>query len=208
MHTTALDAGRLFFANYWRTEFRHLLDIGSYDVNGTLRSVAPESAQYMGIDLSPGPGVDLVLSDPYSYPFRDSSFDCIVSTSCFEHDDMFWLTFAEACRVLSSSGFIYINAPAGGHYHGFPYDAWRFYPDAGLALAKWARRLGQQVSLVESFQIDGQPGHFKDYIMVFTKSVDYEPVSLMRDEVHKLYPTVNVRRVNSPELISQKIEIN
>src|ERR1017187_2613557 len=107
MHPTAMNAGKLFFEAYWQSDLRTILDVGARNVNGTLRTVAPATAEYIGIDLEAGPGVDKVLSDPYEYPFPNSSIDCIVSTSCYEHDRMFWLTFLESCRVLSDKGFIY-----------------------------------------------------------------------------------------------------
>ncbi|WPL19002.1 hypothetical protein Thiowin_04106 [Thiorhodovibrio winogradskyi] len=44
MHPSALETGRLFFEIDWRDDFHNILDIGSRDVNGTLRSVKPEGA--------------------------------------------------------------------------------------------------------------------------------------------------------------------
>lgn len=119
------------FETYWRAEFKNILDIGSRNVNGTLRDVRPEGCGYLCVDLGAGPGVDLVLSDPHQLPLAEQSFDMVVSTSCLEHDPMFWLTFLEMCRILRHGGYIYINGP----YHGYPYDHWRFYPDSGMALA-------------------------------------------------------------------------
>lgn len=74
---------------------------------GSLREVCPAAAQYVGIDLETGKGVDLVLDDPYRYPFCDGHFDMIVSTSVLEHDPMFWLTFVEMLRVVREGGIIY-----------------------------------------------------------------------------------------------------
>src|ERR1700744_1271629 len=102
MHPSAEQLGLLLFQTHWRTQFNRILDIGSLDVNGSLRKCAPQSAEYIGIDLESGAGVDRVLEDPYVYPFPDNYFDVIVSTSCFEHDPMFWVTFLEAARVLNN----------------------------------------------------------------------------------------------------------
>lgn len=208
MHKTAMDTGAMFFQHYFRESFRTILDIGSYDVNGTLRSVAPPDAEYIGIDSAVGPGVDLVPNDPYRYPYIGESFDCVVSTSCFEHDHMFWLTFSEACRMVTPAGFIYINAPSAGVYHGLPNDFWRFYPDAGIALESWGRRVGYRVRLVESFQFDGSEGHFRDFIMIFTKDMAFEPEIYLRDRVQAVYPTVNARRGSGGALIDPKPEIS
>ena len=168
MHPTAYDLGRLVFQTHWRDGFHDILDVGSLDVNGTLRDFCPRGARYLGIDLEAGPGVDLVLEDPYTYPFTDDAFDMIVSTSCFEHDPMFWLTFLEMSRVLRDGGVLYINAPSTGQYHTHPWDNWRFYPDAALALEMWANRSNLNVVLLESFTlVDAEP--WNDTVMIFYK---------------------------------------
>ena len=171
MHPSASELGRLFFQFYWKDGFRRILDIGSLVVNGSLRQYRPPAAEYVGIDLSEGPGVDLVLEDPYQYLFPPGHFDLIVSTSCFEHDPMFWLTFLEASRVLSPSGFLYINAPSNGWYHTHPWDNWRFYPDAALALESWGRRSGCPMNVIESFFAGRSNGDvWNDCVMIFSKA--------------------------------------
>jgi SAM-dependent methyltransferase len=190
MHISALQAGQKFFDAYWRSEFTGILDIGSFDVNGSLRQVSPPDAKYTGIDLGPGKGVDLVLDDPYDFPFPAGSFDMIVSTSCFEHDRLFWLTFLEAARVLSDRGFLYINAPSRAPYHFAP-DRWRFFPDAGVALEYWGRRSGVAINLIESFLIplvDVGGGQIAknmhvDCVMMFTKARDFVPARYLCDEL-------------------------
>ena len=185
MHSSAHVFGELFFERYWRPEFKRVLDIGSYDVNGSLRDVQPAGSEWVGIDIAAGPGVDVVLTDPYSYPFPDGHFDAIVSTSCFEHDNMFWLTFLEALRVLSPGGMLYLNSPSQGGYHGHPGDNWRFYPDSGLALQQWAHRNNVNVRLVESFIV--QVPCWYDFVAIFTKGdrkFDDAPLIADRSAAH------------------------
>lgn len=172
MHDTANETGRLFFETYWRPSFKRILDVGALNVNGTLRDHAPPGSDYVGLDMEKGPGVDIVHPDQSApFPFADSSFDLVVSTSCFEHSLMFWATFLEMVRVVRPGGFIYINAPSNGNYHAYPYDCWRFYPDAGLALAAWARSAGyREACLVESFFSRPQSDIWTDCTMVFSKS--------------------------------------
>ncbi|MBV9785523.1 MAG: class I SAM-dependent methyltransferase [Acidisphaera sp.] len=184
MHTSAAELGKKFFETYWRSDFGRILDIGSYDVNGTLREFQPPGSEYVGIDLQHGPGVDLVLQDAYSYPFPEGHFDIIVSTSCFEHDPMFWLTFIECVRVLSPQGFLYINAPSSGVHHGYPYDCWRFCADAALGLQKWAQRVGRPVRLLESFiAVEGpmSADFWNDYVAVFGKDQASRPGTCLSD---------------------------
>ena len=78
---------------------KKVLDVGSYDVNGTLKPIFDE-ANYVGLDMESGPNVD-VVSDAHNIPFENEHFDVVISSSCFEHDDMFWVTFLEEfCNLL------------------------------------------------------------------------------------------------------------
>ena len=129
------------------------------------------------MDLVSGRGVDIVLEDPYVLPFEDNSFDAVVTTSCFEHDTFFWLTFSEMCRVAKQGGFVYVNAPSSGCYHRHPLDCWRFYPDAGFALVEWAARAGHSVSLCESFITRDNADVWNDFVGIFQKGIgDHTPV--------------------------------
>lgn len=200
MHASALEYGKRFFEIYMEDWFERVLDIGSLDINGSLRSVCPARLAYTGIDLSPGKGVDFVLSDPYAYPFPDGHFHMIVSTSCFEHDPWFWVTFLEAVRVLAPGGLLYINAPSNGFYHGHPFDHWRFFPDAGLALQAWAQRSGVTVDLLESFTGARATGEFwSDFVMVYRKPDGAPP----KDSAISADPATgtNVRRIGQSDFI-------
>ncbi len=116
-----------------------LLDVGSYDVNGTYRPVFQEGGpvEYHGLDLQPGPGVDCVAENAYHWPFlQEATFDIVISGQAFEHIEWFWLTVQEMNRVLRPGGLTCIIAPSSGHEHRFPVDCWRFYPDGMRALAR------------------------------------------------------------------------
>jgi SAM-dependent methyltransferase len=169
VHDTALKHGRLFFESYWQPSFEVVVDLGSQDVNGSLRDCCPPDARYVGLDMEPGRGVDIVVEPGAPLPFADASVDVVVSTSAFEHDVFFWETFLELVRVLRPGGLVYINAPSNSDFHRYPLDCWRFYPDAGIALAKWADSRGLPVELVESFV--AQPGEagWADFVAVFRK---------------------------------------
>ena len=103
---------------------------------------------------------------------------------------MFWLTFAQMCRLVRSGGYIYLSAPPNGTFHRYPTDNWRFYPDAGIALAKWGRRGGYDVRLIES--LIGRRGRdiWNDCVMVFGKGETRPPVRFLAD----LFPrSFNIR---------------
>jgi SAM-dependent methyltransferase len=169
MHKTAHAFGAQFFGTYLAGRESRVLDVGSYDYNGTLRDCAPPGCEYVGVDLTPGPGVDIVLEDPYSYPLPDAAFDAVLSTSALEHDQFFWLSILEMARVLRPGGYLYLNAPSKGVYHPYPIDSWRFYPDAALSLAAWAGHQGRPIELLESFTGHDDVDGWADCIMVFCR---------------------------------------
>jgi len=77
-----------------------VVEIGAQNVNGELREKIPNTFQYLGVDFVKAPGVDVVLEDPYKLPFDDESHDVVISSSCFEHSEFFWMTFMECIRIL------------------------------------------------------------------------------------------------------------
>lgn len=167
MHPTAMAGAAEFFLKY-SGEFVEptIVEIGSQDVNGSLREVAPP-CKYVGLDFQPAKGVDIVLEDAYHFPLEDNYAHIVITSSCFEHSEMFWLTFLEGVRILKDNGLFYINAPSRGQYHAYPVDCWRFYPDAAGALLTWANRSGYNISIEYSTTMDGPWG---DFIVVYRKN--------------------------------------
>ena len=181
MHPEAQELFRKFLMKYYGEGTPRILDVGSFNVNGSLKDLLEEylgirvtektpiahretarKLDYVGLDQEKGPNVD-VVGDAHQMPFAGESFDLIISSSCFEHDEMFWVTFSEMSRILKPGGLLYICVPSAGPYHGFPGDCWRFYKDSWKALVKWCPSL----ELVESsIEIRGV---WKDTVGVFRK---------------------------------------
>lgn len=174
MHPSALNFGKSFFDVYCNDlSDATVVDIGSQNVNGSLKDVCPPSLKYIGVDFVAGHGVDIILDDPYKLPFDDASVDVVVCSSCFEHSDFFWLLFLEVLRILKPEGLFYLNAPSNGYFHKYPTDSWRFYPDSGKSLVAWAGRNGFAPVLLESFigaQGEGPEGKWNDFVAVFGKT--------------------------------------
>jgi SAM-dependent methyltransferase len=146
MHHTASKSGE-FFAHLYGGIGKVVVDIGGQDVNGSLRVFFENlGMKYICVDIESHTSVDIVVKPGEKLPFDNSSIDLIVSTSCFEHDPCFWITFKEMTRIVKLGGFIYVNAPTNGKYHCHPGDNWRFYSDAGQALSYWS-----------SFQFSNEP---------------------------------------------------
>ena len=189
MHYNALKHGKLFFDTYCISDDFSIAEIGSYDVNGSIRH--NKCKKYVGFDFNPGPGVDIVLDDPYHIPVADNTFDMVVTSSCFEHSELFWLTFLEALRILKPTGLLYINAPSSWMcYHRFPVDCWRFYPDSAKALETWANRNSIPSMVLESYiSTPSAIGECSDMVAVFLKDRQY--VDMFKNRiVDKLNPYV------------------
>ena len=58
MHKTALDFARAHVAAHG--PYRHVVEFGSLNINGTPRVLFDEGTSYVGVDLQDGPGVDVV----------------------------------------------------------------------------------------------------------------------------------------------------
>jgi hypothetical protein len=94
------------------------------------------------------------------------------------------------CRVLKAGGYLYLNTPSKGAYHQFPIDAWRFFPDAGMALRDWARRNQHDLELFESFVTANKNDIWNDCVMIFGKKADRPALSV--SERYSL--AMNIRR--------------
>ncbi len=115
-----------------------VLEVGSKSQRGEYRSIFEGHGwKFTGADLEEGRNVDVVLEDPFRFPFEDNSFDCIISGQMLEHNTMFWLTFMEMARVVRMGGVMVHIAPSRGPEHRAPTDCWRFYRDGMNALGEW-----------------------------------------------------------------------
>jgi SAM-dependent methyltransferase len=116
-----------------------VVEIGSEEYNGAYREIFADARfSYIGCDRAPGPGVDIVLDDPYRLPLPDASADYVISGQMLEHCEFFWLSFGEMLRILKPDGYLFLIAPSGGPIHNYPVDCYRFYPDAFRALARYS----------------------------------------------------------------------
>lgn len=202
MHTSARVNCERFYEVYGKNFSGNVtvLDIGSQDVNGCLKDIFPTEWNYIGVDYNSGSNVDLVLEDEYNFPVETESVDIVITSSCFEHAELFWLTFGEGMRILKPHGLFFLNAPTAGHYHAGDdcggSDCWRFWPDSGRALAKWANRNGMNSTLLESFVSDKLGCGNVDYIAIFLK--DIEQMEKHPDRVILQYDSYYNGRVQHP----------
>jgi SAM-dependent methyltransferase len=112
---------------------RDVLEVGAFDVNGSLRphaeSLRPGS--YVGVDISPGPRVDRVLdARDLIAVFGREAFDLVISTEMVEHVRDWRTVISNMKGVLRPGGHVLITTRSAGFpYHGWPDDYWRYEPE-------------------------------------------------------------------------------
>ncbi len=201
MHDTAYEIGGAFIRAYGKTAPCIVVEIGSMDVNGSLREHIDPSNVYLGLDVEHGKNVDLVIDPLKPLPLRDNFADIVLSSSQMEHDKFFWKTFLELIRVTKDGGYVYISSPSNGDYHSYPIDCWRFYPEAGLALAEWASTNGMPCTLIESFTAGRKADYWNDYVAIFQKCPPEQAVP--GKLLSSAFTAYNVRTVGSDEVANK-----
>jgi len=120
---------------------RLVVEAGALDVNGSPRDAITSlgAAVYIGTDLRPGPGVDVVADAkdlPFLYP---EGADIVVCASMLEHAPDWQSAFAGLIAVVKPGGILLATAPSPGFgYHGHPGDYWRFSIEDMRAIAEAA----------------------------------------------------------------------
>src|SRR5215207_8155172 len=89
-----------------------VLEVGSYDISGSVRQHFA-GCDYTGVDLIPGPGVDVVGSG-HEIAFDDGSFDLTVSSECFEHNPYWLETFVNMHRMTRPGGLVVFSCASRG----------------------------------------------------------------------------------------------
>jgi SAM-dependent methyltransferase len=125
-----------------------ICDLGSQDINGSYKKIfSSPNWRYIGLDMTAGLNVDLVLRNPYQWKeVKSASVDVLISGQAFEHIEFFWITLLEIERVLKPGGVLCLIAPSAGPEHRYPVDCWRFYYDGMLAMSSYSK-----LNVIESF---------------------------------------------------------
>ncbi|NKI19202.1 methyltransferase domain-containing protein [Spongiibacter sp. KMU-166] len=144
MHSESMFNMQAFYSRFLQPHLDQItapatvVDIGAKNVNGSYREVFDqEKFHYIGVDLEPGKGVDIVTDNPYHYPVPDNCADIVLSGQMLEHCEFFWLAFQEMVRIAKPGAYIVVIVPSTGFIHRFPVDCYRFLPDAMPALARF-----------------------------------------------------------------------
>ena len=128
-----------FFANREDKCVGRVLEVGSYDVNGTISDLVNVEIK---TDMRPGPNVDFVCpAEDLSKHFPAECFDAVVSAETFEHVENWRGALQSMWDVLREDGWLIVTMASrqkGRHMH--PNDYWRMeeehlkqiWPDATL----------------------------------------------------------------------------
>jgi len=130
MHLESYKVMEYFVKNYMDTSGEYsILDIGSYDVSGSYKNLFNNSKwHYSGLDIVPGPNVDIVALGPYTFGI-EKKFDIVISGNCLEHVEAPWLWISEVERIIKPGGLLCIVMPFNIGEHRFPVDCYRILPD-------------------------------------------------------------------------------
>jgi SAM-dependent methyltransferase len=94
-----------------------VLEIGSLDINGGIRRFF-RNCDYTGLDVGPGPGVDVVCQGQ-DYAAPDGSFDTVVSCEVMEHNPHWRETLRNMLRMCRPGGLVLMTcASTGRKEHG------------------------------------------------------------------------------------------
>jgi len=128
-NVSCIDFGKAYIKKE-DVEGKAVIEIGAYDVNGSLRPVvealAPSS--YVGIDIEAGPGVDQICAvEDITKVFGCDRFDVVICTEVLEHVKNWQNVIHNIKNVTKPGGILLITTRSKGFaYHGFPADFWRY----------------------------------------------------------------------------------
>lgn len=91
--------------------FYRVVEIGCRDINGGVRDLFPH-AVYTGIDIRPGPGVDVVADGATYKPM--SEVDCVVCCEVLEHTPDAELIVRNCANILDKGGCLIITCAGEG----------------------------------------------------------------------------------------------
>lgn len=129
-----------------------VLEVGSQDINGSVRKHF-KNCEYLGIDLGPAPGVDLV-ADICTYTGKELS-DVVISSEMLEHCKYWQLALEQMYKNLSPGGLMILTcAGPARHEHG---TSKHTPQDSKFTLDHY-----KNISL-EDFKSVLHPGLFKEY---------------------------------------------
>jgi len=111
-------------------ENKRIIEIGSYQVNGSIRPIFEKyhPSEYIGVDIESGPGVDIICEAEYlTDKFGTECFNVVICTEMLEHVRDWRTTIKNIKELCKQDGLIFISTRSFGFpYHAYPNDYWRY----------------------------------------------------------------------------------
>ena len=116
-----------------------IYEFGSLQVPGQegfadLRPMFP-GKQYVGCDMQEGPGVDKILN-LHDIELPSGTAGTVLLMDTLEHVEYVRRAVEEVHRILKPNGILVASSVMKFNIHDFPYDYWRFTPEAFKSLLK------------------------------------------------------------------------
>jgi len=91
--------------------------------------------EYVGCDMRKGPGVDRILN-LHNIDLPDESIGTVLCLDTLEHVEYPHKALEEIYRILKKDGIVVISSVMNFEIHDYPYDYWRFTPEAFKSILK------------------------------------------------------------------------
>jgi SAM-dependent methyltransferase len=151
----------LLFKKYGRDLIRpgaKVLELGpDGEPSSYRREVSADVEAWDTLDIvRRGVALTHVATTDYSFPIADDTYDVVLSGQVIEHVRKIWRWMPELARVCRPGGYVITINPISWHFHGFPTDCWRIYPEGMRALCDDAG-LDVLLSTWENVQLESVP---------------------------------------------------
>lgn len=110
---------RIFFEQVMRlfpetfATANHILEVGSQDINGSIRDVFKHATDYIGLDIGMAKGVDWTIPGEL-VELPDKWADISISTECFEHTASWPKILMNMIRITKEDGLIILTMAGDG----------------------------------------------------------------------------------------------
>lgn len=146
MHTAAFRAVEDFLRSVKPPQF--VVEFGSRNVNGSVRPLFQRATVYVGVDVVPGQGVDVVMdAADFDHP---NEADCVVCCEVLEHAANAKEIVVNAVDVLAPGGAVIVTCASDGRaphsaVDGGPLRDGEFYENVSpLTLLAWLEGAGAE----------------------------------------------------------------
>ena len=130
------DLFKTFLDALGRLENGAVLEIGSRDRSHMVRKqLIPQHLRYVGLDVKPGPNVD-VVGDAHRMTevLGGAQFDGVFGIATFEHILMPWVAAVQMNKVMKLGAIAFVHSHQSFPLHEQPWDFWRFSDQAWRGL--------------------------------------------------------------------------